>query len=71
MPEYVDRPEHVEDNAPECVDHFCARCLRPVAHDAQECPSCSRRFVGRGRFDRLPGQPPSVEAISLMESSLH
>lgn len=62
-------PNRLEDNAPECVDHFCARCLRPVARDAQECSTCSRRFVGRGRFDRLPGTPPSAEAVGLMQAS--
>lgn len=59
-------PTRREENAPECVDHFCARCLRPVAQDAQECPSCSRRFVGRGRFDRLAGSPPGAEALQMM-----
>lgn len=58
--------ENVEENAPQEVDHFCARCLRPVEQDATECGHCSRRFVGRGRFERLAGPPPSVESISLM-----
>ncbi|MEM9177411.1 MAG: hypothetical protein AAGC67_19525 [Myxococcota bacterium] len=59
-------PTRLEENAPEAVEHFCARCLLPVAADANECPSCSRRFVGRGRFDRLPGSPPSREALGMM-----
>ena len=55
-----------EENAPQTQEHFCARCLRPVAHDALECGHCSRRFVGRGRFDRLSGAPPSLESLQLM-----
>lgn len=62
-------PTRLEENAPECIDHFCARCLRPVSQDAQECPSCSRRFVGRGRFDRLAGSPPTVESLGMMRCS--
>lgn len=57
-----------EENAPECVDHFCARCLMPVAEDASECSTCSRRFVGRGRFDLLAGAPPSSDSMRMMES---
>ena len=53
-------PTRLEENAPEVVDHFCARGLRPVAEDARSCPNCSRRFEGRGRFDRLVGSPPSA-----------
>ncbi len=60
--------KRVEENAPECVDHFCARCLMPVAEDASECAGCFRRFVGRGRFDRLGGAPPSSESIRMMQT---
>ena len=67
MPKSSTNRRH-EENAPECVDHFCARCLGPVAADATECTSCSRRFVGRGRFDLLAGSPPSNESVQMMES---
>jgi hypothetical protein len=56
------------ENAPECVDHLCARCLGPVGLDAEECPSCSRRFVGRGRFDLLADPPPAAESLQKMEA---
>lgn len=56
----------MEENAPECVDHFCARCLEPLAEDAQECPSCSRRFDGRGRFYRPSGASPGHEPVGLV-----
>lgn len=59
-------PTRLEENAPEAVDHFCARCLRPVVEDASACPNCSRRFEGRGRFDRLMGSPPSAESLEMM-----
>ena len=59
-------PLRVEENAPECVDHFCARCLGPVGSDAEECPSCSRRFVGHGRFDLLAGPPAAAESLQMM-----
>ena len=59
-------PGSFEENAPQTQEHFCARCLRPVAPDAQECGHCSRRFVGRGRFDRLSGAPPTLESLRLM-----
>jgi len=59
-------PDSFEENAPQTQEYFCARCLRPVAHDAPECGHCSRRFVGRGRFDRLAGMPPTLESMRLM-----
>lgn len=59
-------PGSFEENAPQTQEHFCARCLRPVAQDALECDHCSRRFVGRGRFDRLSGVPPTLESLRLM-----
>ena len=62
-------PLHMEENAPECVDHFCVRCLGPVAADAQECPSCARRFVGRERFDLLAGAPQEVESLRVIEAA--
>lgn len=55
-----------EENAPQEIEHCCARCLSPVSADARECAHCSRRFVGRGRFERLEGPPPSVESVSML-----
>ena len=49
------------------ADHYCARCLHTVGHDTRECPRCSRRFVGRGRFDRLAGSPPPASSLRLMD----
>ncbi len=56
-------------NEPRRVEHYCARCLGRVTSHATECPRCSRRFVGRGRFDRLSGSPPSRESIALLEAT--
>ena len=49
---------------PAALDHYCARCLGPVSAHAVECSRCSRRFVGRGRFDRLPGPRPQGDFLS-------
>ena len=62
----TDQNDSMEQNAPEEVEHCCARCLRPVKPDAQACGNCSRRFVGRGRFHRLSVPPPSVESLSML-----
>ncbi len=43
-----------ETNAPEgTLDHVCARCLEPVAGDADTCSGCQASFRGCGRFLRL------------------
>lgn len=55
-------------HAPAEVDHYCARCLGKVSYDAQECPGCSRRFVGRGRFDRLAGPRPKSDFLPWMQA---
>ncbi len=35
------------------LDHVCARCLEPVAEDAETCSGCQASFAGCGRFLRI------------------